>query len=160
MAKKKTETGKKPAPARKASSTRKTTKTTTASKKRNTTPRSRTVRKASPKGAGKNKGMAVVAYILFFIPLLTGAHRKSSFVKFHTNQGTVLFLISVPLWIVTAIVTTILFRMSSGIPAIVFGLLTPLVSIVILVLLVIGIINAASGNMKLLPLIGKITIIK
>ena len=154
MAKKKTETGKKPVP------TRKTTKTTTAGKKRKTTPRSRTVRKTSPKGSGKNKGMAVVAYLLFFIPLLAGAHKKSPFVKFHANQGTVLFLFSVPLWIVTAIVTTILFRMSSGIPAIVFGLLTPLVSIVILVLLVVGIINAASGKMKPLPLIGKITIIK
>jgi len=154
MAKKKTETGKKPAPARK------TTKTTTADKKRKTAPRSRTVRKARVKGTGKNKGMAVVAYLLFFIPLLAGAHKKSPFVKFHTNQGTVLFLFSVPLWFATAIVTTILFRMSSGIPAIVFGLLTPLFTILILVLLVIGIINAASGKMKPLPLIGKITIIK
>ena len=153
MAKKKTETGKKPAPARK------TTKTTTGKK---AAPARKTTRgaKTRAKGAGKNKGMAVIAYILFFIPLLTGAHKKSPFVKFHTNQGTVLFLFSVPLWIVTAIVTTILFRMSSGLLAIVFGLLTPLVSIFILALLIIGIINAASGRMKRLPLIGKFTIIK
>ena len=154
MARKKTVTGKKSAPARK------TTKTTTADKRRKTTPRSRTVRKARAQGAGKNKGMAVVAYLLFFIPLLTGAHKKSPFVKFHTNQGTVLFLISVPLLIATSIVTTILFRMSSGLLIIVYGLLTPLLCIVILALLIIGIINAASGKVKPLPLIGKFTILK
>jgi uncharacterized membrane protein len=156
MVKKKTVTGKKPAPARKMSSARKTQ----VSRKPTTARRKTRGAKANPKGAGKNKGMAVIAYILFFIPLLTGAHKKSPFVKFHTNQGTVFFLFSVPLWIATAIITTILFRMFLGLPAIVFGLLTPLISIVILVLLIIGIIHALSGKMKPLPLIGKFTIIK
>ena len=31
--------------------------------------------------------MAIIAYILFFVPLLTGDRKKSPFVKFHTNQG-------------------------------------------------------------------------
>ena len=38
----------------------------------------------------KNKVMAVLAYILFFIPLL--AAKDSKFARFHTNQGLVLFL--------------------------------------------------------------------
>jgi len=39
----------------------------------------------------QNKGMAIIAYILFFIPILTGDHKKSRFVMYHTNQGLVLF---------------------------------------------------------------------
>jgi uncharacterized membrane protein len=37
-----------------------------------------------------DKSMAVLAYILFFVPLVTGAHKRSPFVRFHANQGTVL----------------------------------------------------------------------
>jgi len=39
----------------------------------------------------KNTGMAIVAYILFFIPLLTDA-KKDPFVKYHVKQGLVIFL--------------------------------------------------------------------
>ena len=42
---------------------------------------------ADPNDAEQNKGMAIVAYILFFVPLITGDHLKSPFVQFHTNQG-------------------------------------------------------------------------
>lgn len=40
---------------------------------------------------GKNIGMAIVAYIIFFIPLLTEA-KKDPFVKYHVKQGLVLFI--------------------------------------------------------------------
>ena len=39
----------------------------------------------------KNAGMAIVAYLLFFIPLLTEA-RKDPFVRYHVKQGLVLFI--------------------------------------------------------------------
>ena len=105
---------------------------------------------ADPDDAEQNKGMAVVAYILFFVPLLTGDHNKSPFVKYHTNQGTVLFLFSVGGWIVSSILAIIIIGIFLGI----------VVSIVSLIFLVIGIINAVNGRMKPLPLIGKFTIIK
>ena len=40
--------------------------------------------------AEQNKMMAILSYIIFFIPLITGDHKKSPFVKFHVNQGTLL----------------------------------------------------------------------
>ena len=46
-------------------------------------------------GGNKNTMMAVIAYILFFVPLLTGDAKKDSFVKYHTKQGLVLFLLAV-----------------------------------------------------------------
>ena len=45
-----------------------------------------------------NTGMAVVAYLIFFIPLLTDA-KDDPYVKFHTKQGVVLFIAWVVTWI-------------------------------------------------------------
>jgi uncharacterized membrane protein len=105
---------------------------------------------ADPNDAEQNKGMAIIAYILFFVPLLTGDHNKSPFVKYHTNQGTVLFIFSVGGWIVSSILMIILIG----------ALLGFVVGIASLVFLILGIINAVNGRMKPLPLIGKFTIIK
>jgi len=110
--------------------------------------------------AEQNKGMAVVAYILFFIPLITGDHKKSPFVLFHTNQGTVLFISSITLSIVSSIFVTILYQLHLRFLAGIIGLILPLVSIMIFVLFIIGIVNAVNGRMKPLPVIGNIQIIK
>jgi len=106
--------------------------------------------RSSSRDAEQNKGMAVIAYILFFIPLLTGDHKKSHFVMYHTNQGLVLFLFSVGGWIVSSILMLILIGFLLGL----------LVSIASLVFFIIGIINALNGRMNPLPIIGKFTIIK
>lgn len=114
--------------------------------------------------AHNNKGMAVVAYLLFFIPLLTGAHKTSPFVKYHTNQGTVLFILaiawSVVYWIITAILTAIFFR--SGLFGL-WGILNTLIGLlwfVPTILCILGIVNAVKGITKPLPVIGKFRIIK
>ena len=118
----------------------------------------RVEQQADPKDAEQNKMMAILAYIIFFIPLLTGDHKKSPFVLFHTNQGTVLAI--------SAIVYTIAYTILSAILAFIpiLGwlviILLGLFGFVFLIFLIIGIINAASGKMKPLPLIGKLTIIK
>jgi uncharacterized membrane protein len=119
---------------------------------------------ADIRDAQDNKGMAIVAYLLFFIPLLTGAHKNSPFVKHHTNQGTVLFILcaawSVVNWILTALFTALLFRAATwglwGAISIILGLFW----LIPAVLCVVGIINAANGRMKPLPVIGGIKIIK
>ena len=96
-----------------------------------------------------NKGMAIVAYLLFFVPLITGAHKKSPYVKFHTNQGTILFLFNLALNIVLNILGGFL------------GGIIGLLGLVMLVLVIIGIMNAAQGKMTPLPVIGNLfTIIK
>lgn len=90
----------------------------------------------------KNTGMAIVAYILFFIPLLTEA-KKDPFVKYHVKQGLTLFVGWAAVWILTGILP---WQLSA---------ITGLLNIFLLVLTVIGIMNAAKGEQKLLPLIGK-----
>ena len=113
--------------------------------------------KADPNDAEQGKVMAVIAYILFFIPLLTGDHKKSPFVMYHTNQGTVLFLASVALWIASSILGAILGAIRLWF---IGSLLSSLVGIAILALAILGIISALNGVMKPLPVIGKFTIIK
>ncbi len=93
----------------------------------------------------KNKVMAVLAYILFFIPLL--AAKDSKFARFHTNQGLVLFLGG----IISSVVAVI---------PIIGWIIAPIAGLVITVLAVIGILNALNGRAKELPLIGKFKILK
>lgn len=93
----------------------------------------------------KNKFMAVLAYIIFLIPLL--AAKDSPFAKFHANQGLVLFL------------GIILSSIVAVIP-IIGWMIAPIAGLIITVLSVIGIINALNGNAKELPIIGKFKILK
>ncbi|HOX61080.1 MAG TPA: hypothetical protein PLV72_03685 [Candidatus Magasanikbacteria bacterium] len=98
-----------------------------------------------PVGAHKNTGMAIVAYIIFFIPLLTNA-KNDPFVKFHVKQGLLIFITSIILWVFQmALPWRVLFMISW-----IFSLM----SLALLVLMIIGIVNAANGKEEKLPLIG------
>lgn len=90
-------------------------------------------------GPGKNTGMAIVAYILFFIPLLTDA-KNDPFVKYHVKQGLVLFIAWFAVTAVSWLPMVFLFAW-----ALYIGLV---------VLLIIGIMNAIGGKETPLPLIG------
>ncbi len=92
-----------------------------------------------------NKVMAILAYIIFFIPLL--AAKNSKFARFHANQGLVLFIVA----IVSSFVSVI--------PYIGY-IITSIVSLAVFVLSILGIINAAGGKAKELPVIGKFKILK
>ena len=90
----------------------------------------------------KNTGMAVVAYLVFFIPLLTDA-KNDPFVKYHVKQGIVLLVSAIIAWLII-----------QALPVI--GLvMAPLLDVAIIVLLIIGIMNAVKGVEKPLPLIGQ-----
>lgn len=94
-----------------------------------------------------NKVMAILAYfgILFLIPLF--AAKESPFARYHTNQGLVLFLF------------VVLCNILAWIPKV--GLIVAYIGYLIgFVFFIIGVINAAGGKMKPLPLIGNITLIK
>lgn len=108
-----------------------------------------------PQDINDNKGMSVLAYIgiLFLIPLL--ACPNSRFARYHTNQGLVLFLLELAIGVVTGILGIIPI---AGL--IIGGLLSAVGGIFTLVLMILGIINAAQGQAKELPLIGKITLLK
>ena len=108
--------------------------------------------------AEQNKTMGILSYILFFIPLLTGDAQKSPFVKFHANQGTVLWIASIAYSIAVSIVSIPL----AFIPVIGAILVTILwiVPIAFAVLGIMGIMNAVNGRCKPLPILGGFTLIK
>jgi len=102
----------------------------------------------------KNKIFAVLAYIgiLFLVPLL--AAPQSKFARFHTNQGIVLFIAHVIAWPASFLL---------GLFPLVGCLAIPLgVAVVVglFVLMILGIVNAASGQYKPLPLIGHFELLK
>lgn len=96
----------------------------------------------------QNTTMAVLAYILFFIPLLTGDAKKDEFVKFHTKQGLVLFLICVIVNIIHSMMPYSLYWTFSW----VFSVL----GLGMLILLILGIVNAVNGKKEPLPVIGSL----
>ncbi len=92
-------------------------------------------------GSKKNIGMAIVAYIIFFIPLLTEA-KNDPFVRYHVKQGLVLFI-------------GYIIEMFVGAIPYVGWIISPLLGLFLLVLFIIGIMNALKGEQKPLPVIGK-----
>lgn len=90
-----------------------------------------------------NKVMAILAYIwiLVLVPLL--AAKDSKFAQFHAYQGITLFIA----WVAVNAIGMLLPYSLSG--------LVTIGGIGILVLSIIGIMNAYQGKAKPLPLIGK-----
>jgi len=93
---------------------------------------------------------------LCFIPMF--AAKGSKFARFHANQGLTLFIACVAWSIVYSILNWIILAISWRLYFIssIIGLL----SLVFLLLAVIGIINAANGKAKELPVIGKFKFLK
>ena len=106
-----------------------------------------------------NKGMCVLAYlgILMLIPLLIQllGNKKSEYVRFHTNQGLVLFLIMTA-WDVAEGILSHLLWFSGW----VVDVADVAVGIIGLVFTIIGIINVAKCRARELPIIGGIRILK
>jgi uncharacterized membrane protein len=103
------------------------------------------IKKGETSDVEKNKAMAIVGYIipiLFFIPLVSDA-KNSPYAKFHANQQLNLLLAAIVVNVVGGII-----------PFIGWFILLPLGSIFIIIVAIIGIINASKGEMKELPLIG------
>ena len=102
-------------------------------------------------GMAQNNSTAKVISILDYIGILwilgLFIEKDDPDVKFHTNQGLILFLLEV---------VTGVFSVLSVIPilGIVFTLAGGLLGIVCLVLAILGIVNAAHGLQKPLPVIG------
>ncbi len=105
-----------------------------------------------------DKVYGILSYFgfLWLIGLLAG---KTEFAKFHANQGLVLFIAEIVLGIVAGVLSAILFFVPV-VGGIIGGLVSAVVGIGSLVLMIMGIINAAQGQMKPLPVIGGIRIIK
>lgn len=107
-----------------------------------------------------NKLMAVLSYlgILVLIPIL--AAKDSPFAKFHATQGLNLLIVSVAWSIVSGIIGAILGVIGVTFLSVLWSIISWLVSIVIFLTMVVGIINAAQGKAKELPIIGGFRILK
>lgn len=106
--------------------------------------------------ANNNKVYGILSYIgiLFIIPLL--AAKESPFAKFHANQGLVAFLTQLIVHAAGTALCALFAAIHLGGLAAIVG---PLVSLASLALSVIGIIYAAQGKAKELPIIGKFHIL-
>jgi len=119
--------------------------------------------------AQDNKLMGILSYLGFLalIPFLT--KKDSPFAQYHAKQGMTLFVLDIAVIILNSIlglikVTKVVnygwWQDSIRVTPWYISLVTWLLSIGLLVLAVMGILNAVKGLKKELPLIGKIQIFK
>ena len=101
---------------------------------------------------------SILSYIgiLWLIPLLV--EKNDKVVRFHVNQGIVLFIFD----IIGSIAVGILSAIFVFIPVISFlgVVIASLFVILCFVLMIIGIVNAANKSEKPLPIIGKFQVLK
>ena len=105
------------------------------------------------------KTTGIVAYITWIGLVIAFVLGDREGAKFHLNQALVLT--------VCGVIWTIVYRVAYGIIRVIsFGLLTgimgalnALVTVVLLVLTIMGLVNAIQGEEKPLPLIGGITLL-
>ena len=111
-----------------------------------------------PQDIEKNKFMAILAYfgILVIIPIL-GA-KDSKFARFHSNQGLLLCIVAILYSVGYSILSSVILSISWHLYWLVS--LIGILSFALLIWFVIGIINAASGKAKELPLIGHYKLLK
>ena len=94
----------------------------------------------------KNKTMAGLAYLIFFLPLIVCPGSK--YAKFHANQALMLLITAVAGNVILGIIP-------------IFGwMLMPIFGLGILIFAVMGLINGFGGKAKRLPLIGAFDILK
>lgn len=101
-----------------------------------------------------NKAMAILAYLSWLVLIPLFAAKESKFARFHCNQGVVLA--------VAEIIAVIVLSILDGLPLIgwIFSIAGSLLGLVCFIFAVLGIINAANGKAKELPIIGKFKILK
>jgi len=85
---------------------------------------------------------AVLAYFIFFLPLLT-EYKDDKFVRFHVGQGLVLLISSVVIWF-----------LATFIPIIGWFIIGPIGSVILFVCWVIGVLNALGDKEQPVPLVG------
>ena len=113
-----------------------------------------------------NKVYSILSYIGILVLVAILAAPKSKFARFHANQGLVLFIIEAAYGIISTVITNVLklaFRFVPAVFSVSYFILSAIlgcIGLVFLVFVIIGVINAANGKAKELPIIGKITILK
>ena len=111
-----------------------------------------------------NKVYGILAYIGFLVLVtIFAAPKESRYSRFHANQGLILFIIEVVIGIVFGIISAVgaasgpIFFLSGAFIGVI--VIRTLLMIGCIVLAILGIINAAKGIQKPLPVIGSIHIL-
>lgn len=111
-------------------------------------------------GHVEDKTVGILAYITligFIIALVLNQNKEGEekkFGAFHLRQALGLIIFAIGIFIAFAILSTILLMISISLVSII-SLLSMLIWLGFLALLIIGIINAANGTYKEIPLIGQ-----
>lgn len=93
----------------------------------------------TPEEIQQGKTMAIISYFIFFIPLLMDDMRQNKFVMFHTEQSIIV--------LICYVISSIIASITCGIGIVLW--------IPCIILLIMGIMNAANGEMKVLPVVGQ-----
>lgn len=118
-----------------------------------------------PQDIANNKVMAVLSYLGILVLIPWFAAPQSRFARFHAKQGITMFLVQLAYSIISFLLGLIktphyyYFIEYMATPWYI-NLLIFIIGIPIIVLTIMGIVNAAKGRAKELPIIGKIQIMK
>jgi uncharacterized membrane protein len=117
------------------------------------------------------KGMAILSYIIPFIPYF--AEKENKYVRYHARQGMDLLLIAIIYSIVYNILTSLIkvrtscgswfgYNLGNYCKTTPWWITLPLglVGLCISIIAIIGIINAAKGKAKELPVVNKFKVFK
>ncbi len=110
---------------------------------------------------GNHRAMAILSYIpvLVIIPLVFG--QQSRFVRYHTNQGFLLFILEALRWGIMSVLYTALPLMFKSHPILaLFGLLNGAISFLFLAFAIVGLLHVVGGQCQELPAIGKYRVIE
>lgn len=101
-----------------------------------------------------NKVMAILAYLSWLVLIPLFAAKDSKFARFHCNQGIVLAIAEIIALVVCGILAKI--------PVIgwIFSIVESLIGLACFILAILGIVNAANGKAKELPIVGSFKILK
>lgn len=112
-----------------------------------------------PEDIEANKMMGMIAYLSWLVLIPIFAARNSKFARYHANQGIVLAIIETGYILLSAVVNSIVYEISLKYGTLVSTILT-LCGMILVILAVIGIVNALKGKAKEIPAFGSIKILK
>lgn len=120
-------------------------------KKETTENHSKNSTKKEESDVNKNKMIAILSYLIFFLPFLTDA-KDSEFAKFHANQSLALLISGIVVHFVVVFLTIVTLGL--------FSLFIPFIELIFLGFVIMGMVNASNGEMKRLPIVGGFDILK
>ena len=107
-----------------------------------------------PKEINDGKVLAILCYLIGIVGIVMLIVRNNAFALYHAKQWLILALTAISVWVPIFIVSMVLGAITRGWGTCLIAPLSGLAGIGILALVVIGVINAANGVCKPLPVIG------